>query len=235
MRRVLGDREVDSGDVGKKPARPRVPGACRGRLARLEPPRAICAAVTARPAFWWLPVLAVAAFGWLLGNLTNTTVVQQLCLAVMFVGLVWGSVGTSSVQPLMFPLGLLIFALPIGDWVVPSLQNLTAWFAVKMLQSCGFPALLEAHVISIPGSRWQVAQACSGINYLMASLVLGYLYAGLVYRTWPHRIGLFLASGVMALLANGLRVFVTILIASLGATQVAAGMEHYLIGWLVFS
>ena len=179
--------------------------------------------VTARPAFWWLPVLAVAAFGWLLGNLTNTTVVQQLCLAVMFVGLVWGSVGTSSVRPLMFPLGLLIFALPIGDWVVPSLQNLTAWFMVKMLQSCGFPALLEAHVISIPGSRWQVAQACSGINYLMASLVLGYLYAGLVYRTWPHRIGLFLASGAIALLANGLRVFVTILIASLARHRLPPG------------
>jgi len=191
-------------------------------------------AMTPHPAFWWLPLLAVAAFGWLLGNLTNTTVVQQLCLAVMFVGLVWGSVGTAGVRPLIFPLGFLIFALPIGDWVVPALQNLTAWFAVKMLHLCGFPALLEAHVISIPGSRWQVAEACSGINYLMSSLVLAYLYAGLVYRTWPHRIGFFLASGLMALIANSIRVFVTILIASFGATQVAAGMEHYLIGWFVF-
>ena len=187
------------------------------------------------PAFWALPLLGLLAFLWLLGNLTGTTVIQQFCLVAMIIGLVWGVLGTSAMRALMFPLAFLLFALPLGERLVPMLQDFTAGFAVKMLQLSGVPVLLEGHVISIPKSRWQVAEACGGINYLMSSLTLGYLYAGITYRYWVHRAGFFLASAVMPLVANGLRVYTTILIASLGGTRIAAGMEHYVYGWLVFT
>src|SRR4029077_364979 len=85
------------------------------------------------------------------------------------------------------------------------------------------------------GGRWQVAEACSGINYFMASIALGFLYAGTAYRYAVHRAGFFLASGLVPLAGNGLRVYTTILIASLGGTGIASGMEHYLYGWLVFA
>lgn len=188
-----------------------------------------------KPVFWALPVLALLAFVWLLGNLTDTLVVQQICLVAMVMAFVWGILGTRAASELMFPIGLLLFALPLGDRLVPILQDLTARVAVKMLALSGVPVLLQGHVISIPGSAWQVAEACSGINYLMSSLTLGYLYAGTVYRYPRHRIGFLIASVVMPLVANGFRVYTTILIASLGGTRIVAGMQHYLYGWLVFT
>ena len=112
---------------------------------------------------------------------------------------------------------------------------MTARFAVRMLELSGVPVLLEGHIIAVAGSRWQVAQACSGINYLMSSLAIGFLYAGIAYRSWIHRIAFFLASGLVPLAGNGLRVYTTILIASLGGSRIASGMEHYLYGWLVFA
>ena len=61
---------------------------------------------------------------------------------------------------------------------------------MKMLEVTGVPVLLEGHVISIPGSKWTVADACSGINYLMSSVAVGYLYAGTVISVLDssHRI-----------------------------------------------
>jgi exosortase A len=190
---------------------------------------------TPAPSFWPLVGLALLAFVWLLGNLSATSIVQQLCLVAMFVAFVWSVLGTDAAKALMFPIGLLLFALPLGDRLVPVLQDFTARFAVEMLRLVRVPALLEGHVISIPGSSWRVAEACSGINYLVSSLAFGYLYAGLTYRRWTHRIGFFAASAAAPLIANGLRVFTTILVASLGATGVAAGMEHNLLGVAVFA
>ncbi len=159
--------------------------------------------LTPAATFWALPLLALLAFLWLLGNLTNTAVVQQFCLVAMVVGLVWGLLGSSAARALLFPLGFLLFALPLGDRIVPVLQDFTARFAVKLLQFSGVPVLLEGHVISIPGSRWQVAEACGGINYLVSSLAVGYVFAGTAYRSWTHRVSFFAASALLPLVATG--------------------------------
>jgi len=47
-------------------------------------------------------------------------------------------------------MGLLPFALPLGERIVPVLQDFTARYVVKLLQFSGVPVLLEGHVISIP-------------------------------------------------------------------------------------
>jgi EpsI family protein len=135
---------------------------------------------------------------------------------------------------LVFPLGLLFFALPFGDTLTAALQTFTARFAVGALTLSGVHPALEGHVIVIAEDRWRVTEGCGGINYLMASLAVGYLYAGAVYRQWGHRVAFVVASAVVPLAANGLRVYTTILFDHLGATRVAAGMTHYLYGLLVF-
>jgi exosortase A len=190
---------------------------------------------TPAPAFWWLPVLGLVSLVWLVGNLATVMIAQQLCLLVLTVGLIWGALGTAAARPLMFPFGLLVFALPLGDWLVPSLQYLTAQVAVGLLRSSGVPVLLQLSVITVPGAQWEVAWACSGINYLTASLLIAYLYAGLGYRLWRNRISFFVAAAAFAIFANVVRVYLTILLASLGAASIASGMKHYLMGWVVFS
>ena len=197
----------------------------RGRVEALSP----------TPAFAALPLLGLLSFLWLLGNLTDTTVVQQFCLVTMFIAVTWGVLGTAAARALMFPLGLLLFALPLGDRLVPVLQEFTGRFAVKMLTLSEVPAVVEGHVISIAGDRWHVADACAGLNYLVASLAVGYLYAGAVYRQWGHRVAFLFASALVPLVANGLRVYTTILLDSLGATRVVSGMQHHLYGSLVFA
>ena len=191
-------------------------------------------ALNPQPAFVALPLLGLLSFLWLLGNLTNHTQVQQFCLVTMSGAMAWAVLGTAAVRALAFPLGLLFFALPIGERLAPSLQVFTAHVSLAMLRLSQVHAALDGHVIAIADKGWWVTEACAGINYLVASLAVGYLYAGAVYRQWGHRVGFLVASAVVPLAANAFRVYTTILLDHLGAARVVAGMGHYLYGVLVF-
>ena len=197
--------------------------------------RASLVSLNARPALLGLPVVALLSLGWLLGNLTTTNLVQQSCLVLMVGALAWIVLGTAAVRALMFPLGLLLFAPPWGDRVAPALQNFTALVALKMLALSDVHPILEGQVIAIDGNRWRVTEACGGINYFVASLLVGYLYAGLVYRQWGHRLAFVAAAALVPLAANGVRVYSTILLDHYGASRLVSGMEHYLYGVLIFT
>jgi exosortase A len=187
------------------------------------------------PTFYALPFLALFALGWLLGELTATGVVQQFCLVAMTIVSAWGVLGTVVARALLMPLVFLLFLVPIGESLIPKLQDFAAWFAVKLLDLSRVPVLLEGRFISVPSGQWEVAEACSGIRYLTSSLVIGFLYAGLVYRSWIRRIGFLLASAVVPILANGFRVYGIILLAYLSGNRIAAGVDHLLYGWLFFT
>ena len=77
------------------------------------------------------------------------------------------------VRRILFPLAYLLFAVPLGDFLVGPLQDVTAVFTVWALQLTGIPVYLEGRFFYIPTGAFEVAEACSGIRYLIASLALG--------------------------------------------------------------
>ena len=129
-----------------------------------------------------VPVLATLAILWMIGNRTDVRLLEFASFLTMIVAFVWTTCGSRAMRLLLFPLGCLFLALPLGELVVPWLQAFTARWATGMLRLTGVPVFLENHVIAIPGSAWEVQDACSGVNYLMSSLAVGYLYAGRYYR-----------------------------------------------------
>jgi exosortase A len=187
------------------------------------------------PTFWALPVLLLLSFGWLLGHLAAIGVVQQFCVVAMVIVIIWGVLGTAIGRALLLPLAFLLFAVPFGEAFVPKLQDFSAWFAVKMLDLCGVPVLLEGRFISVPSGKWEVAEACSGIRYLTSSLAVGFLFAGLMYRTWVRRIAFFLASAVVPIVANAVRVFGIVFLAYVSGNRIAAGVDHIIYGWIFFT
>ena len=55
------------------------------------------------------------------------------------------------------------------------------------------------------------------------------------YRTWRRRLAFLVASVLIPILANGLRVYGIILTDYLGGTRIARSADHILAGWLFFS
>lgn len=184
---------------------------------------------------WAIPFLAVVGFGWLLGNLSETAILQQLCVVSLVVVLVWGVLGVAAVRALLLPLAFLYFAVPFGEGLIPWLQDFSAKFAVRLLDISSVPVLLEGRYITVPGGKWEVAEACSGIRYLVASLALGFVFAGIHYRSWPRRIYFFLASVVVPIIANGLRVYAIVLTGYLAGNTSAISVDHKMAGLVFFS
>jgi exosortase A len=187
------------------------------------------------PTFWAIPVLLLLSFGWLLADLAAIGVVEQFCFVATAIIMIWGVLGTAVTRALLMPLAFLLFAVPFGEAFVPKLQDFSAWFAVKALDLCRVPVLLEGRFISVPSGKWEVAEACSGIRYLTSSLAVGFLFAGLMYRTWIRRVGFFVASAVVPILANAVRVFGIVFLAYESGNRIAAGVDHIIYGWIFFA
>ena len=196
----------------------------RGELAALEPQTSVAGLV----------VLALLVAGWLFGRLADVLVAEQLALVAMIPAVVWALAGRRALAVLAFPLGFLVFAVPFGESLIPALMEFTASFTVRALELTGIPVYRDGLYFSIPSGDFEVAQACSGIRYLIASLALGTLYAHLIFHTFWRR-ALFIAlSLVVPLVANGLRAYLIVMIAYLSQMRLAVGVDHLVYGWLFF-
>ncbi len=196
--------------------------------------RAALAPLTPRPAPVALVMLLGTVFAWLLGYAAEVAALKQLAAVMIVPALVWVIFGTQVARRILFPLSYLLFAVPIGDFLVPPLQDLTAAFAVRALQLTGIPVYWEGLFFHIPSGSFEVEQACSGIRYLIASLALGTLYAYLNFTT-PWRRWVFIGlSVVVPLIANGVRAYGIVMIAHLSDYKLAVGVDHLIYGWVFF-
>jgi EpsI family protein len=80
-----------------------------------------------------------------------------------------------------------------------------------------------------------VAEACSGVKFLVAMVAYGALVANLCFRSWARRIVFMAVSVVVPILANGFRAFGTIYAAHLTSEQTAVGFDHVVYGWFFFA
>jgi exosortase A len=192
------------------------------------------AAAVPRPWFPALLVVTGAGFGWLLADIASITSVTQFAVIVMIQATVLTVLGTEMTRRMMFPLAFLLFAAPAGEFLVPTLMNLTADFTIWAVAASGVPVYREGNQFVIPSGRWSVVEACSGIRYLIASLMAGSLYAYLQYRSYARRAAFMVAAAVVPLVANWLRAYLIVMVGHLSNNQYAAGVDHLVYGWVFF-
>lgn len=192
------------------------------------------ASITPRPAPRWLWLLLPTGLLWLLGDLASANAATQFALVGMAVVLVPAFIGNEAAARIVFPLGFLFFAVPFGDFLTPWLMERTADFAVLALRASGIPVFREALEFVIPTGSWSVVQACSGIRYLMASVMVGTLFAYLNYRTSTKRWAFVVVAIVTPLIANWLRAYMIVMLGHLSGNKLAVGVDHIIYGWVFF-
>lgn len=132
------------------------------------------------------------------------------------------------------PLLLCFLCIPFGDFLVPHLQSVTADMSVWLLRMVGVPVLHNGWYITIAAADFRVAEACSGINFLISTFVVSVFYA-FTYMQKTHKRIVFISLGILVpLLANGLRVFLIIMVAHWGNVEAATGFDHLVYGWIFF-
>jgi exosortase A len=190
------------------------------------------------PAAWTPGLLAVGAgaFGWLLGEAGGIAFARHLGLVLMLQGAVVACLGKAVARGLAFPLFYALFLVPFGEELVPAMQTLTARMAAGLLALAGVPAHLEGVFITTPTGYFEVAEACSGVRFLIAMAAFGALVANVCFRSWPRRIIFLAASIAIPVLANGMRAWGTIYVAyRTGSTDFAVSFDHVVYGGIFFA
>lgn len=186
------------------------------------------------PQPWALLPLAGAALLWLAGELATVQSASQLALVTMLVLTVPACFGFQVARALAFPLAFLYFSVPFGEFLVPLLMDRTADFTVLALQQSGVPVYREGLSFVIPSGRWSVVEACSGIRYLIASFMVGSLYAYLNYRSTTRRLVFVVVSLIVPILANWFRAYLIVMLGHVSGNQLAVGVDHLVYGWVFF-
>ena len=140
---------------------------------------------------------------------------------------------------LAFPMAFLLLMIPIPaiifNQIAFPLQLLAS--RVRRERRCSWQAFrccARATSSSSPTRTLEVAEACSGIRSLISLLTLGIVYG---YFTDPRRwVRLMIAASTIpiAIVANGVRVAGTGILAHYYGAEAAQGFFHTFSGWLVF-
>jgi len=190
-----------------------------------------------QPKAWWpaLAYVGAGAGGWLLGDAASVAVARQLGLIMMLQGSAAALLGPNVTRGLLFPLFYMFFLLPFGEEAVPALQMLTAEMCMFLLALVGIPAHIDGIFISTPAGLFRVAEACSGVKFLIAMVALGALVSNICFKSWPRRVAFMVACVIVPIIANGIRAFGIIYIAKYRGIEFAAGFDHIFYGWIFFA
>jgi exosortase A len=189
------------------------------------------------PAAWWpaLVVFAGAGMLWLLGDFAGLAVARQLAVVVMAQASFAAIMGPEVIAGLLFPLCYMLLLVPMGDEMIPALQTLTAKLTMVFLGLVHVPASINGVFITTPAGYFEVAEACSGVKFLIAMVAYGALVANVCFLRWGRRLAFMAVSVVVPIIANGLRAFGTIWIAGWYGIRFASSFDHVFYGWVFFA
>jgi exosortase A len=196
--------------------------------------REALALLTPRPGLLFAIPFALAALGWLLGDLVAVNALTQFALVSLLVLSVPLVLGWQVAWQIAFPLAFLFFSVPVGEFMMPALMEATADFTVAALRLTGVPVFREGLQFVIPSGNWSVVEACSGLRYLVASVMVGTLFAYLNYNSLRKRLVFIAVAFVLPLVANWVRAYLIVMLGHLSGNELAAGADHLVYGWVFF-
>lgn len=188
------------------------------------------------PSPWWpgLVLFGLALLGWVLGAFAGFSLLRQAGAVALQVACVLVVFGPRIGWALAFPLGYMAFLVPFGDELIPPLQTITARLTTDLVHLSGIPAAIDGVFIDTPAGLFEVAEACSGIKFLIAMIAFGVLAAHVCFLNPFRRLAFLALCVVVPVLANGVRAWGTIAIAQVRGVDSARGIDHVVYGWFFF-
>jgi exosortase A len=187
-------------------------------------------------AFWPGLIAVTAALGlWRLGEGLGINLVAQAGAVAALQAAVVTMLGLRASLVLALPIAFAAFLVPFGDEIIPPLQAITAEIAIALTHASGVPARIEGIHILTPAGLFIVAEACSGVKFLIAMVTLGVLVCATRFERWRTRAAFMVACFIVPILANGVRAWATIFVAQYIGAQKATGFDHIVYGWVFFA
>jgi exosortase len=157
---------------------------------------------------------------------------------LLMIGVILTFWGWRRLRAIAFPIGFLLFAIPIPQIIFNQitfpLQLLASRLAAALLPLVQVPVLREGNVIQLPAMPLEVAEACSGIRSLLSLGTLAVIYSFFLEKSIWKRVLLILVCIPIAVAANAIRIVGTGLCVQFWNPHRALGFFHEFSGWVVF-
>ena len=174
------------------------------------------------------------AIAWLVARLAGIQFIEHVAVLAMIPAAVGTLAGPHIVLKLLFPFGFLVLATPLGESLVPYLMVITADISTGLLKLSGIPLLRNGQYISLTGGEFVVADVCAGLRYLVSGVMISLLYGYLTYSSVRKRLILVAVAAITLVVANGVRAYIVMAVASATRMQYFGGRDHIYFGWLMF-
>ncbi len=194
--------------------------------------------ISVAPSWLGLVVMAAGLITLMVGVLGAELFLSRSSLLLLLGGLVILFLGWDWFRAVLFPWAFLFLMIPIPkiifNQITLPLQFFASRLASSLLAVLGVPVLREGNIIHLPVMDLEVVEACSGIRSLVSLVTLAIIYGYFLEpRIW-RRVVLALAAVPIAVLANGLRIMGTGLLAQYWSPDKAEGFFHSFAGWVIF-
>jgi exosortase len=189
---------------------------------------------------WSGLLVTVAGLGTLaLGVLGAENFLSRVSLLIVLAGLVVQFWGWVCFRALLFPWAALFLMIPlpaiIFNEISLPLQFLASRVGSSLLTLVGVPALREGNVIEMSSLTLDVAEACSGLRFLISLITIAVIYGYFKEPGFGRRIWIVLTAIPVAISANGLRIMGSGIIGEYWSPEKAEGFFHTFSGVVVFA
>jgi len=184
-----------------------------------------------------LPVLAIGLGLLIVGRAGSLLIVEEFSILPTLAGVVLLAGGASLLRAVALPLAYLLFMIPFWEVVIARLhyplQISTATIAETILGAVQIPVHRTGTLLAIPAVTLEVAEACSGVNFLVAIAAIALPYVYLSVATTSRRVLVAVFAIAVAMISNGVRVALIGMSQQFGWWDDLHGPGHLLQGMVV--
>ncbi len=185
-----------------------------------------------------ITMLVLAVLIRFLAGLAAELFTMRASIVLALAGLTVYHYGARQLVRWWLPFLLACLSIPLPELITQALalplQFKASQMGAALLRWRHIPVLLTGNVIRLPGRELFVTEACSGLRSLTALLALAVLMGGLFLRYPVTRFLLVAMAIPIAILINGVRVFMTGFLVFFVDPKLGEGFMHLTEGWLLF-
>jgi len=187
-----------------------------------------------RPNNFGLAIMLFAIGLRILGMLGAELFMARLSLVILISGIVLFLAGRRALRSVAFPIGYLLFMIPLPAIVYYQLTLPLQLWASRLgaagLVALGIHTVREGNLLILKNCTLNVVEACSGIRSLLSLLAAVVAYGYLSEQSARRRSVLAIASIPIAIATNGLRLVATGVLSYFFGPSVDSGVVHVALG-----
>lgn len=173
---------------------------------------------------------------WFVAGLGSVQIIQMLSLISLLAFMFVAVLGYRQAKLYLFPILLMIGALPVwgvfGHYLQVNSAVVAGWLTTLTIR----PSIREGMLIHIPAGSFEVGTGCSGLAYFIVSIIISLLFVFDRRMAIRRALVFVLVAMTVAIVANIIRVYIIILSGQLTDMQsYFITEEHVSLGWVIFA